>query len=394
MEEPTNNDWHFLWELISTLEELQEFEKLKNILHALKKINTLKSKQEILIALKTLNELFGSDEIQYRKEIDSIFKMNHDEHEILNEIARIEAKQSNYKSALSYYKKCYEIRISQLSTSKYLIAKVCHNIGVMYNSLKDFDESIIWKEKALELNKEIFGENSTDVAFVLNGIGITYQHKDDFEIALEYFEKSYLISSKQQGEFTFFLARICNNIGSAYHNLKEKEREKEYFFKALFIARKIFDSNDVRLVKFINTYASFLFTNDFCLEAIALYEELLEIDQRNNELKHLIIYFDRIGCCYFYLNDFVNAIYNFKLSLNVKKDGGLLLKLGESQEKLGLMNESLLSYIESAEFRKDNLEGGIENLKSIESAKNVVRLAKEMKQLKNIPDWIKELKLG
>ena len=394
MEEPTNNDWHFLWELISTLEELQEFEKVKNILHALKKINTLKSKQEILIALKTLNDLFGINEIQYRKEIDSIFTMNHDDHEILNEIARIEVKKSNYKSALYYYKKCYEIRISQLSISKKLIAKVCLNIGIVYSNMKKFDEGITWKEKALKLNIETFGENSFDVATVLFAMGNNYKGKGDFKMALEYFEKSYLISSKQQGEFTFFLAMVCNNIGSTYTSLKEIEREKEYFFKALFIARKIFDSNDVRLVKFINKYASFLLTNDFCLEAIALYEEILEIDKHNNELEKLNFYYNRIGCCYFNLNDFVKAIDNFKLALNVEKDGGILLNLGESQEKLGLMNEALLSYIESAEFRKDNMEGGIENVKTIESAKNVVRLAKDMQKLKNIPNWINELKLG
>ncbi len=393
MQEPTNNDWHFLWKLISTLDELQEFEKVKNILLELKKINTLKSKQEILIALKTLNDLFGSDEIQYRKEIDSIFLMNHDDHEILNEIARIETKQSNYESALYYYKKCYEIRISQLSTSKNLIAKVCQNIGVIYNSLKDFDESIIWKEKALELNKEIFGENSIDVAFVLNGIGVIYKHKGDFEIALEYFEKSYLIFSKKQGEFTFFLAMICHNIGSTYHNLKEIEREKEYFFKALSIARKIFDSFDFRLVKFIYTYASCLYTFSFYNEALIHYKELIEIDKQNNELEQLNIYYNRIGYCYFKLNDFVNAIDNFKLALNVKKDGGILLNLGESQEKLGLMNEALLSYIESAEFRKDNMEGGIEDFKTIESVKNVVRIGTELKRMEFVPDWIKNIEL-
>ncbi|NDA98308.1 MAG: hypothetical protein EBZ94_03375, partial [Crocinitomicaceae bacterium] len=394
MQEPTNNDWHFLWKLISTLDELQEFEKVKNILLELKKINTLKSKQEILIALKTLNDLFGSDEIQYRKEIDSIFIMNHDDHEILNEIARIETKQSNYKSALHYYKKCYEIRVSQLNTSKDLVAKVCSNIGVVYGNLKDFDEAIIWKEKALKLNKELFGENSIDVAFVMNGIGVIYKGKGDFELALEYFEKAYFIFSKEQGEFTFFIAMICHNIGSTYFNLKETVKEKDYFFKALSIARKIFNSYDFRLVKFIYTYASCLYTNGFHQDALALYEETLEIDQRNNELKRLLFYYDGIGNCFFYLNDFGNAIENYKLALNVKKDGEVFLKLGESQEKLGLMNEALLSYIESAEFRKDNLEGGIENLKSIESAKNVVRLAKEMKQLKNIPNWIKELKFG
>lgn len=393
MEEPTNNDWHFLWKLISTLEELQEFEKVKNILLQLKKINTLSSKQEILIALKTLNNLFGSDETQYRKEIDSIFIMNHDEHEILNEIARIETKQSNYKSALSYYKKCYEIRISQSSTSKDLIAKVCNNIGVIYNSLKDFDESYIWKAKALELNKEIFGENSIDVAFVLNGIGVTFKHKGDFEMALEYFEKSYLIYSKLQGEFTFSLAMIYNNIGSTYHNLKDMEKEKEYFFKALSIARKIFDSNDVRLVKFIYTYATSLFKFGIYKEALTHYEELIEIDKQNNELEQLNFYYNRIGYCYFNLNDFEKAIDNFKLALNVKKDGGILLNLGESLEKLGLMNEALLSYIDSAEFRKDNMEGGIENVKTLESAKHVMRLAKDMQQLKNIPNWINELKL-
>jgi tetratricopeptide (TPR) repeat protein len=394
MEEPTNNDWHFLWKLISTLEELQEFEKVKNILHELKKINTLKSKQEILIALKTLNDLFGSDEIQYRKEIDSIFIMNHDDHEILNEIAKIEIKQSNNKSALYYLKKCYEIRVSQLNTSKDLVAKVCSNIGVVYSNLKDFDEAIIWKEKALKLNKELFGENSIDVAFVMNGIGVIYKRKGDFILAIECFEESYRIYSKLQGDFTFNIAMICHNIGSIYYNLKEKDRAKDYFFKGLFIARKLFDSHDLRLVRFIKTYSSCLYTFGFYKEALIHYQELIEIDKQNNELEQLLFYYDRIGNCCVYLNDFVNAIDNYILALNVKKDGEVFLKLGESQEKLGLMIESLLSYIESAEFRKDNLEGGIENMKSIESAKNVVRLAKEINQLKNIPNWIKELKLG
>jgi tetratricopeptide (TPR) repeat protein len=93
------------------------------------------------------------------------------------------------------------------------------------------------------------------------------------------------------------------------------------------------------------------------------------------------------------LNDFVKAIDNFKQALNVKKDGGILLNLGESQEKLGLMNEALLSFIESAEHRKENLEGKIENVKTIESVKNVLRLGNEMEQMGDVPDWIKNIQL-
>ena len=76
------------------------------------------------------------------------------------------------------------------------------------------------------------------------------------------------------------------------------------------------------------------------------------------------------------------------IALKIRTDGGVLLSLGECQEKAGLYNEALNSYVLSSENRVNNLLNGIENIKTIESIEYAKRLAKKIGKESELPNWM------
>ena len=387
----TNNDWEFVLKFISYLEDLQEFEHINNLLFELKNINNLDSKEKILIALKTLDILNGTDETQYRNTIDSVFTINCNDHEILNELGRFETKKLNYKIALDYYKKSYELRENSISgNKKFLLAKASRNVGVLYQKLNDYEKSLIWKTRSLSINMEICGENSTEVAFDLNSLGVLYKQKGDFNNAIDFFEKSYNIFLRKNGKISVMILGLTFNIAMYYSAIGEIKKSKEYYLDAIYIARKLFRLDDVRLLKPIKGFADFCYTNGFYLEAKGYFEELLDIN-KNKKLyneSNEFLFISKIGSCYLNLNEINHAIEIFLIALKIRTDGGVLLSLGECQEKAGLYNEALNSYVLSSENRVNNLLNGIENIKTIESIEYAKRLAKKIGKESELPNWM------
>lgn len=387
----TNNDWEFVLKFISYLDDLQEFQHINKLLFELKNINNLDSKEKILIALKTLDILAETDESQYRNTIDSVFTINSNDHEILNELGKFETKKLNYKLALDYFKKSYQLKKNSISENKqFLVGNASRNVGVLYGKLKDYEESLIWLTRSLDINMEIFGENSTEVAFNLNSLGVLYKQKGDFKNAIIFFEKAYKILLRRNGKVSIMIAGLTFNIAMYYSAIIEIQKAKEYYLEALHIARKLFRSDDVKLIKYLKGCADFLYSNGFYFEAKGCYEELLNVNKNEKLYNELNEFFciSKIGSCYFYLNEINNAIEKFFIALKIKSDGGVLLSLGECQEKAGLYNEALNSYVLSSEDRVNNLLNGIENIKTIESIEHAKRLAKKIGKENELPNWM------
>lgn len=67
--------------------------------------------------------------------------------------------------------------------------------------------------------------------------------------------------------------------------------------------------------------------------------------------------------------------------------------MAECYEKLGDGIKAFAFFLESAELRKSDPEIGIDAEATIDTVKNVVRLATELERMEDVPDWIKNIEL-
>lgn len=145
----------------------------------------------------------------------------------------------DYNKSLEYYFKALEIRKDVLGEKHPTTAGSYGNIGVVYHNLGEYDKALEFYNKALEIDKDVLGENHHDTAISYNNIGVVYDELGDYDKALEYHNKALEIKKEVLGEKHASTAMSYNNIGNVYDDLGEYDKALEYHNKALEIFEEV-----------------------------------------------------------------------------------------------------------------------------------------------------------
>jgi len=141
---------------------------------------------------------------------------------------------------LEYLFKALQIEKEILGENHNDVARSYNNIGTVYDDKGEHDKALEYHFKSLQIQKEIFGEKHPDVASSYNNIGIVYYEKGEYDKALEYLFKALQIKKEMLGAKHPLVASSYNNIGNVYYGKREYDRALEYHFKSLQIEKEIF----------------------------------------------------------------------------------------------------------------------------------------------------------
>ena len=185
---------------------------------------------ESLGDLAYVNSLISEDNvaIEYYQQSIAISKKIGDE-EILsntmNNFAGLYYKWGKLKEAndiffelLDYYRKTH---------NKEQEATILGNIGVVFNEMGDYDQSIYYSNQALEIY-QASGQNY-GIAITLNNLGWSYKNLDQTEKAIEIYKKSLDIRTKLGDKHGIIMA--CLNLGHAYYGIQQYELAKKYLLQ-------------------------------------------------------------------------------------------------------------------------------------------------------------------
>ena len=142
------------------------------------------------------------------------------------------------KKAIEYYEKALTIDRKVYGEKHPRVARCLNNLGGAWHSLADSKKAIEYFEKALAINRKVYGEKHPDVARCLNNLGGAWHSLGDSKKAIEYFEKALTIDRKVYGEKHPDVAIDLNNLGLAWDSLGDSKKAIEYFEKAYDIFLK------------------------------------------------------------------------------------------------------------------------------------------------------------
>ena len=201
----------------------------------------------------------------------------------------------NYQKSLDYNLKALEI-IKKLTKEDYEtnapnLATIYHNLGLLYDNINKYDEAIKYYQKAVEINKK-FPKNVEKLATNYNCLGSVYQSKMEYSESLDYYLKSFEINEdinkKTNGAHEGDLAIVCNNLGNLYIYLKEYDKAKYYLTKSIELYEKLNDSDPAYASSLANSYNNLggLYDvkgekNEACtyyLKGLKLREQLINFD--------------------------------------------------------------------------------------------------------------------
>jgi|GEM_PF-3580647 len=182
-----------------------------------------------------------------------------------------------YDKALEYYGKALEIRRQVLGENHPNTATCYDNIGVIWYKKDNYDKALENLEKALAILRQVLGENHPDIATCYNNIGVVWCDKGDCDKALEYHEKALKICLQVLGENHPDTANCYNSIGTAWYSKGNCDKALEYYGKALKIRRQVLGEKHPDTASSYNNIGSAWWSKGDCDKALEYYRKALKI---------------------------------------------------------------------------------------------------------------------
>ncbi len=261
------------------------------------------------------------------------------------------------------------------------LSKIWNNLGIIYQHIGNFEESIDFHMQSLHYKKEL--KDSIGVANSYNNIGSVYYDLQDWQKAKEYFEKALQIFDKSNNSRS--VQSLLNNLGIISQELKNYEESLQYFNSSLEIGEKnnfqhgIADTyhNIGKSYLLLEQYNTSL---DFYFKALEIYDRLgMKNSQTLNNIGQLYIELDYYNQALKYLH---RAHKNAKANNQFKTLRDICKNMAIAYERLNIYDQAY-AYYADYNYYDDSLKSQVYT-STLEEINNQHEIEKSHEQLEKI----------
>ncbi len=149
----------------------------------------------------------------------------------------------DFETSLIYHNKALDIvEKGDIDNSGLLTIKTQNNIGCVYQNMKKYDEAITYFKKALK-SKQLQNENNDFYAILIDNYAYSKLKLDDFNELPGLFYVSLKIREKNQLNQGIILSKI--HLSEYYNEVKDTFQSKKFAYEALKLARSTKVSGDI-----------------------------------------------------------------------------------------------------------------------------------------------------
>jgi signal transduction histidine kinase len=184
-------------------------------------------------------------------------------------------------SAFYYYHKAEKI-FRQLN-SKYELALTLYGIAAIQKNEKDFIGSEVTSIESLSLFEELkeTDEVITSKSFVYNNLGIVFKELEQYEESIKYFTKSIELKKRLKGDNQISIDGIRNNLANTYKKALQFDVAIKYYEQILENKRLIKERPDIYALV-LDNYAHALYLSKKHTQLPKLYLRALKISDSVN----------------------------------------------------------------------------------------------------------------
>jgi signal transduction histidine kinase len=167
-----------------------------------------------------------------------------------------------------------------------------NNLGIIYNELGEFEQSLEFHKKALETERNLNGELLKASSY--NNIGVVYLNMNQYELSIEYFKMAIKIDSLYSKN-TVLYAMLVDNMAYSRLKLKDTLKLENDFFRALRIRDSI-DHKAGVIINHLHLGEYFLYKQDTikALKQIQMAKSLSEKYHSNGDLMESLLFLAKI----------------------------------------------------------------------------------------------------
>jgi tetratricopeptide (TPR) repeat protein len=301
---------------------------------SIKEISQFQIEEEILFSMHTV---FRIGEIRQINKNNSVYevelKLTSDDDRqlrILTESIREEAtgdtgwqrigtlllKLNQFDEAEELYRLLLE-----KTSNEYTKAHYCNQLGYIKHGQGDYQNTLSFYEKSLEIYQKTLPPNHPDLATSYNKIGGVYEKMGEYSKALSFYEKSLEIRQKTLPPNHPLLATSYNNIGLVYSSMGEYSKALQFHEKTREIFEKTLPPNHPSLATSYNNIGLVYNKMGEYSKALSLYEKSLEIEQKTLPPNHpdLATSYNNIGGVYYNVKEYIKALQFYECTLKIFK---------------------------------------------------------------------------
>lgn len=177
--------------------------------------------------------------------------------------------------------------------NKEVIYESYNLLGIIYNELEDFDNAILYHNKALnEIDDKSIPPIFQSKATSLNNLGYVYQNIKDFETAKKYFQLG-LQQRNLRIDKPALYAMLLDNLAYSNFKLNSKEELPELFYKALKLRLNYKLSAGIFLSK-IHLSEYYSYKNDDA-KAVQYAREALTSARNDKNFRNVLVALKQMG---------------------------------------------------------------------------------------------------
>jgi tetratricopeptide (TPR) repeat protein len=394
----TENDWKVLLKVDTTLEELTLHPLRKELALQVLPRNKFSSNAAIRLGLRMIplfdnnnaeeyiskilsNINQAKNDLEYKYELgkiefhfgqydkalnysyyllDFLEKNKHvsltfDLQDILSDIGEILFEKEEYQKSLEFSRKALELRLSLRHNIELKVANSYNNVGCVLLKLNDFEEALKNLKQSINIKKRIVGSKHPDIAVTLHNIAAFLESKEEFTNALENFNSSLEINENIYGEKHPILVKTLIYIGGIYKKMGDHNIALKTFERAATILKTNNLTNHPSMAKVYESLGLYWKGNDNN-NALIYFEMALDIYLKNAESMN-----SNVATCYLNIgqiwadkSDYDKALDFYQNCLNIR-----LKTFGE--HNLNVANT--FNAIGTVWSIKDNIQKALENYK-------------------------------
>ena len=334
----------------------------------------------------------------YSKDLEFILKNYGNESSLLgtsyNNLGSAWSNKKNYNKALKLFNKAIEINIKNHGKQHPKTALYFNNIGLALYDKGNYDEAMDYYEKSLKIKMKLYDKDHISISTTYNNIGLVWSAKKNHDKAIKYYQMSLEIKIKVHENEHPSLAISHNNLGLLFSDKKNYDKAIYHLEKALKIEILNHGNEHPSTLRCYNNLGAIWKKKGQYKKAIKYYEEALKIEIKKQRIEN-----SDTGYTFFILANLYLTTKSFRKALDYFRkgfishpdSGGFPFKIAICYENLNQLEEATKNYCLSAEIRKK--ASGIEDDSTQKAIQEAIRLAKEINNIKLLPDWIKKINL-
>jgi tetratricopeptide (TPR) repeat protein len=197
--------------------------------------------------------------------------------QIMQSYERFISPPKNLAQMVSQTEKYLKFTQSRFPGEREWRAKFLHLLAELYRKQGRYEEADTGYQQALEIFKDLRGENHPDVAISLNNLASLYQSQGRYEKAEPLYKQTVEIFKGLRGENHPDVAISLNNLAELYRNQGRYEQAESLYQQAFTILKLLWGENHPHVATSLNNLASLYQSQEQYEKAEPLYKQTLNI---------------------------------------------------------------------------------------------------------------------